>query len=160
MGEDNSLNVAINADGSGDVEWQDLLKSERESQEELVVKKQIRTHRRKLVRNALGSLSERERLVLFERRLKDAPTTLQVLSNCLGISRERVRQIEVKAFEKLSKAVQNAALNPGLVSTIWYSAGSISLYVLGAATNFTEFILYEIDSLGGYMHNRLWASYN
>ena len=66
--------------------------------------------RRALLKQAMKGLSERERHILDERRLKDEPTTLEDLSKKYGISRERVRQIEVRAFEKIQKAMRNAAL--------------------------------------------------
>ena len=70
--------------------------------------------RKRLLVNAMKQLNERERHILTERRLKDEPTTLEDLSRVYGISRERVRQIEVRAFEKLQKAIRNAALEERL----------------------------------------------
>ena len=70
--------------------------------------------RRDLLRAALTHLTERERDILAERRLKDEPTTLEDLSQRYGISRERVRQIEVRAFEKLQRAIKSAALERDL----------------------------------------------
>ena len=67
--------------------------------------------RRQLLAGALRTLSERERQILSERRLQDTPTTLESLSQRYGISRERVRQIEVRAFEKLQKSVRNAIID-------------------------------------------------
>ena len=64
------------------------------------------------------TLKERERYILTERRLKDEPTTLEDLSKVFGISRERVRQVEVRAFEKLQKAIRNAAVEQRLAATI------------------------------------------
>ena len=71
---------------------------------------------RKLLNDAMGGLNERERHILSERRLRDNPTTLEDLSQRYNISRERVRQIEVRAFEKLQKAIKNAAIDARLGS--------------------------------------------
>ena len=98
---DNSLNSPIRADSEG--EWQDWLVDEGESQEQELAEREDMTNRRDLLNGALRSLNERERHILVERRLKDEPTTLEELSQQYNISRERVRQIEVRAFEKLQK---------------------------------------------------------
>ncbi len=111
---DHSLNAPLRADGEG--EWQDWLVDEQESQETQLADRQELTKRRKLLRDALGTLNDRERHILTERRLRDNPTTLEELSQEYGISRERVRQIEVRAFEKLQKAIRNAAVEERLAS--------------------------------------------
>ncbi|WP_376094632.1 RNA polymerase sigma factor RpoH [Roseomonas sp. CCTCC AB2023176] len=98
---DNSLNAPIRADSEG--EWQDWLVDDTESQESELAEREDMSNRRHLLDNALKSLNERERHILIERRLKDEPTTLEELSQQYNISRERVRQIEVRAFEKLQK---------------------------------------------------------
>ncbi|MBP0443575.1 RNA polymerase sigma factor RpoH [Roseomonas sp. SSH11] len=98
---DNSLNSPIRADSEG--EWQDWLVDEGESQEEELAEREDMSNRRDLLNGALRSLNDRERHILIERRLKDEPTTLEELSQQYNISRERVRQIEVRAFEKLQK---------------------------------------------------------
>ncbi|WP_426958103.1 RNA polymerase sigma factor RpoH [Muricoccus radiodurans] len=98
---DNSLNAPIRADSEG--EWQDWLVDESESQESELADREDMSNRRTLLDNALKSLNDRERHILIERRLKDEPTTLEELSQQYNISRERVRQIEVRAFEKLQK---------------------------------------------------------
>ena len=72
------------------------------------------TKRRKLLTEAMTQLNDRERHIITERRLKDDPTTLEDLSQQYGISRERVRQIEVRAFDKLQKAIRNAAMEQRL----------------------------------------------
>ena len=100
---DNSLNAPVRADSEG--EWQDWLVDESESQETEIADRQELTGRRALLANALKTLNERERHILIERRLKDNATTLEDLSQQYAISRERVRQIEVRAFEKLQKAM-------------------------------------------------------
>ncbi|WP_343560184.1 RNA polymerase sigma factor RpoH [Kiloniella sp. b19] len=109
---DNSLNAPLRQDGDG--EWQDWLVDESESQEQVLAENEELTKRRALLQNAMKSLNEREQHILSERRLKEDPTTLEDLSQEYGISRERVRQIEVRAFEKLQKAIRNAAIEQNL----------------------------------------------
>ena len=109
---DHSLNAPLRVDGEG--EWQDWLVDEGESQEEQLAESEELGQRRKLLSLGMESLNERERHILNERRLKDSPTTLEDLSQEYGISRERVRQIEVRAFEKLQKAMRNAAIEQRL----------------------------------------------
>jgi len=100
---DHSLNAPVRADSEG--EWQDWLVDEGESQETAFAEQEEMSGRKALLANALKTLNERERHILIERRLKDNPTTLEDLSQQYAISRERVRQIEVRAFEKLQKAM-------------------------------------------------------
>jgi RNA polymerase sigma-32 factor len=100
---DHSLNAPVRTDSEG--EWQDWLVDESESQETAIADREELTGRKALLANALKTLNERERHILIERRLKDNPTTLEDLSQQYNISRERVRQIEVRAFEKLQKAM-------------------------------------------------------
>ncbi len=100
---DHSLNAPVRADSEG--EWQDWLVDESDSQESELAEREEMSGRKTLLTGALKSLNERERHILIERRLKDNPTTLEDLSQQYGISRERVRQIEVRAFEKLQKAM-------------------------------------------------------
>ena len=102
-----SLNAPLLEVSEG--EWIDWLEDESASQETLVVERQEFSHRHKMLTGALKCLTDRERHILTERRLKDEPMTLQDLSDVYGISRERVRQIEVRAFEKLQKAVRDKA---------------------------------------------------
>jgi RNA polymerase sigma-32 factor len=109
---DHSLNAPLKIDGDG--EWQDWLVDETESQEIALAERQELTKRRNLLGQAMKGLNQRERHILTERRLKDEPTTLEDLSKEYGISRERVRQIEVRAFEKLQKAIRNAAMDQRL----------------------------------------------
>lgn len=101
---DNSLNAPIKMDGEG--EWQDWLVDDSESQETEMAEREELTGRKALLATALKTLSERERHILIERRLKDNPTTLEDLSQQYDVSRERVRQIEVRAFEKLQKSMK------------------------------------------------------
>lgn len=110
---DHSLNAPLRVDGEG--EWQDWLEDERANQEIVLADQEESGKRRKLLATAMKGLNERERDILAERRLRDNPTTLEDLSQKYGISRERVRQIEVRAFEKLQKAVRNAALDQKLL---------------------------------------------
>ncbi|HEY9234255.1 MULTISPECIES: RNA polymerase sigma factor RpoH [Phenylobacterium] len=113
-GPDASLNAPLRVDGES--EWQDWLEDETAvSQESYVAENQERTQRMTLMEAALSELSDRERHILTERRLKDSPTTLEELAAEYGVSRERVRQIEVRAFEKLQKSVTAAARDKNLV---------------------------------------------
>ena len=109
---DHSLNAPLRDDSDG--EWQDWLVDDSESQEHMLAEKEELNNRRQLLADAMKSLNERERHILTERRLKDGPTTLEQLSQVYGISRERVRQIEVRAFEKLQKAMKNAVIEQRL----------------------------------------------
>lgn len=103
---DHSLNAPIKMSSDGDSEWMDWLADERESHDVHLAEVDEINKRRSLLDEAMSCLSERERIVIQERRLKEDPLTLEVLSQKLNISRERVRQIEVKAFERLQKAVK------------------------------------------------------
>ncbi|MEX2631073.1 MAG: RNA polymerase sigma factor RpoH [Tistlia sp.] len=111
---DHSLNAPLRQDGDG--EWQDWLVDDHENQETLFADREELDQRRALLEGAMGSLNERERHILTERRLKENPTTLEDLSQVYGISRERVRQIEVRAFEKLQRAIKNAAIQGRLAT--------------------------------------------
>jgi len=101
---DHSLNAPVRSDSEG--EWQDWLVDETESQETAIGDREELSGRKAVLSSALQTLNDRERHILIERRLKDNPTTLEELSQQYGISRERVRQIEVRAFEKLQKAMK------------------------------------------------------
>ena len=103
-GADHSLNVPLRIDS--ETQWQDWLVDETASQETAVVEADEFDHRRSLLHRAMGVLNERERHILTERRLREEPTTLEELSASYNISRERVRQIEVRAFEKLQRAMK------------------------------------------------------
>ena len=104
---DSSLNTQIRADSDG--EWQDWLVDDSESQEDILADNEEASLRRGLLTDALAKLTDRERRVFEARRLQDDPATLEDLSQEFGVSRERIRQIEVRAFEKVQKAVKNAA---------------------------------------------------
>ena len=104
MSGDASLNAPIRQEGEGG-EWQDWLVDDSSSQESLLVESEESDNRLDALRQALGVLNERERRIFEARRLLDEPVTLEELSAEFSISRERVRQIEVRAFEKVQKAV-------------------------------------------------------
>ena len=113
-GPDASLNAPLRADGES--EWQDWLADENTpSQEAVLADSEERSIRMSLLETAMTELSDRERHILTERRLKDEPTTLEELAAQYGVSRERVRQIEVRAFEKLQKSMKAAAEAKNLV---------------------------------------------
>ena len=109
MGGDSSLNSPLRADADGDGEWQDWLVDDKDSQETILVENQESEMRTGLLGDALSKLNDRERRVIEARKLQDEPATLDDLSKEFNVSRERIRQIEVRAFEKLQKAVKNAA---------------------------------------------------
>ena len=111
-GSDQSLNAPVRAEGEG--EWQDWLVDDQETQENRLGEDQELGRRRRLLADAMEHLNTRERHILTERRLKDEPSTLEELSHQYGISRERVRQIEVRAFEKLQRAIRNAVIEEGM----------------------------------------------
>ncbi len=104
---DHSLNAPLQAGGDG--EWMDWLVDEKQNQEDALGDSEELESRRELLSEAMEILNARERHILVERRLSDNPKTLEDLSKEYGISRERVRQIEVRAFEKIQKAVRSAA---------------------------------------------------
>ena len=106
LGGDASLNVPIRGDGNNG-EWQDRLADESESQETVLAESEEFENRRKALSLALDTLNNREHRILRARRLADDPITLEELAGEFGISRERVRQIEVRAFEKVQKVVRN-----------------------------------------------------
>jgi RNA polymerase sigma-32 factor len=103
LGGDASLNAPLRVDGDG--EWQDWLVDDVDSIENRLVENEELDNRRKVLSQALGTLSERERRIFEARRLADDPATLESLAEEFGVSRERVRQIEVRAFEKVQEFV-------------------------------------------------------
>jgi RNA polymerase sigma-32 factor len=116
-GGDASLNAPIAGDGES--QWQDWLADDNGvSQETELAENQEFGERMVLLNAAMEGLSERERHIIMERRLKDDPATLEDLSREYGVSRERVRQIEVRAFEKLQKAMKAQAIEKGLVEAV------------------------------------------
>ncbi|WP_438730815.1 RNA polymerase sigma factor RpoH [Parasphingorhabdus sp. DH2-15] len=107
MGGDASLNVPMHDDGEG--QWMDWLRDDTPLQDENVANAQEAEVRHEMLGEAMQSLNEREQHILAERRLSDSPKTLEELSQVYSVSRERVRQIEVRAFEKLQKAMLRIA---------------------------------------------------
>lgn len=104
-GGDSSLNTKINADGESDAEWQDWLEDEAADHVEKFESKEELDLRRVLLVKAMSDLTEREKEIISSRQLSDEPKTLEELSRVFKVSRERVRQIEVKAFEKLREKI-------------------------------------------------------
>jgi len=104
---DASLNAPVRAESEG--EWQDWLVDDSETQEDTLVENEEKKLRLDLLTEALDKLTDRERRVFAARRMQEEPATLEDLSQEFGVSRERIRQIEVRAFEKVQKAVKNSA---------------------------------------------------
>ncbi len=109
MGGDGSLNVSMRGAEESSGEWQDWLQDERPLQDETTAEAEEAQVRHEMLVEAMDSLNEREKHILTERRLTDNPQTLEELSQVYDVSRERIRQIEVRAFEKLQKAMQRIA---------------------------------------------------
>ena len=108
-GNDRSLNVPLSRDGEGSGEWQDWLEDDSEDQETTFAEHEEFSARKRLMLEAMQGLNEREQRILQARRLAEPPLTLEDLASEFGVSRERIRQIEVRAFEKLQKAVRDKA---------------------------------------------------
>ena len=106
-GGDQSLNAPTRQDG--EAEWQDWLIDDSDTQDIVIAEADELDHRRSMLEAAMQTLTERERHIFTERRLRDDPVTLEDLSRDFGVSRERVRQIEVRAFEKVQRAIRNLA---------------------------------------------------
>jgi RNA polymerase sigma-32 factor len=109
MGGDTSLNAPLKSSEDGEGQWQDFLVSEAPLQDELIAEDEENRVRHDLLLTALESLNDREKHILTERRLADDPKTLEELSQVYGVSRERIRQIEVRAFDKLQSALLRLA---------------------------------------------------
>jgi RNA polymerase sigma-32 factor len=107
MGGDTSLNVPMREDGEG--QWQDWLVDDEPLHDQTIANEQEADVRREMLMEAMGELNEREQHILTERKLTDDPQTLEELSQVYGVSRERIRQIEVRAFEKIQKAMMRIA---------------------------------------------------
>jgi len=116
MGGDTSLNVSMREDGDG--QWQDWLVDSEPLQDERFADAQEADVRHQLLVEAMGSLNDREKHILTERRLIEEPKTLEELSQEYNVSRERVRQIEVRAFEKLQKAMLRIAGDKRLLAAV------------------------------------------
>ncbi|MCM8730097.1 RNA polymerase sigma factor RpoH [Hephaestia sp. GCM10023244] len=114
MGGDTSLNVPMREDGEG--QWQDWLADDSPLQDQIVADAQEADVRHEMLVSAMDNLNDREKHILTERRLTDDPKTLEELSQVYGVSRERVRQIEVRAFEKLQKAMMRLAGEKRLIT--------------------------------------------
>ena len=113
LGGDASLNVPLREEGEG--QWMDILQDEKPLQDEIVAEAEEKTVRHGMLVEALDTLNDRERDILTERRLTEDPKTLEELSQVYNVSRERVRQIEVRAFEKLQKAMNRIATDKRLL---------------------------------------------
>ncbi|MGP1353999.1 MAG: RNA polymerase sigma factor RpoH, partial [Parasphingopyxis sp.] len=109
MGGDTSLNVPMRGDEEGSSQWQDWLVDEEPLHDQTIAEEQEADVRREMLMEAMGELNEREQHILTERKLTDDPQTLEELSQVYGVSRERIRQIEVRAFEKVQKAMMRIA---------------------------------------------------
>ncbi len=117
-GGDASLNAQVRGDGDGTAEWQDWLEDEEADQATALADRDELENRHELLIEAMQGLNERERHILTERRLKDEPVTLEGLSQEYNVSRERIRQIEVRAFEKLQKKMRELAADRGMVQAV------------------------------------------
>ncbi|HKL68814.1 RNA polymerase sigma factor RpoH [Salibaculum sp.] len=114
-GSDASLNATVGQEGEGSMQWQDWLEDEGANQAEDYAEKDELDARRELLAEAMDVLNERERDILMQRRLAEETVTLEDLSSKYDVSRERIRQIEVRAFEKLQKKMQQLARERGIV---------------------------------------------
>ncbi|MFN6952002.1 MAG: RNA polymerase sigma factor RpoH [Albidovulum sp.] len=114
-GSDASLNATIGSDGEGAAQWQDWLEDEDADQATDFAEKDELGVRRELLEKAMAVLNDREKDVLIQRRLRDEPVTLEDLSEQYGVSRERIRQIEVRAFEKLQNEMRKLAKDKGML---------------------------------------------
>ncbi len=116
-GGDASLNATISADGEGAAQWQDWLEDEDADQATDYAERDELEIRREMMAQAMSVLNEREQDILTQRRLMDSPVTLEELSAQYGVSRERIRQNEVRAFEKLQGKMKSLAKEKGLLET-------------------------------------------
>jgi len=115
-GGDASLNAMIGSDGDGSTQWQDWLEDEGADQAGEYEERDEMQQRLALMKQAMDVLNDRERDILTQRRLKDQPVTLEDLSGVYDVSRERIRQIEVRAFEKLQKRMRDLAKEQGMLT--------------------------------------------
>ena len=114
-GSDASLNATVGSDGEGATQWQDWLEDEDSDQAGAYEERDELDARRALLVQAMAVLNEREKDILMQRRLAETPVTLEELSESYGVSRERIRQIEVRAFEKLQARMRELAKGKGMV---------------------------------------------
>jgi RNA polymerase sigma-32 factor len=117
-GGDASLNATVGSDGEGTMQWQDWLEDESADQAGDYEERDELESRRELLAEAMDVLNDREKDILVQRRLQDTPITLEDLSGQYSVSRERIRQIEVRAFEKLQKKMQTLAKDRGMLATV------------------------------------------
>ena len=117
LGGDHSLNSKISRHDGEEAEWQDMLRDEAENQEAQYVKQEEKSIRNKMMIEALNLLKAREKDIIIKRRLTDTPKTLEELSQEYKVSRERVRQIETRAFEKLQEAMKLKAHEMKLIDS-------------------------------------------
>ncbi len=115
-GGDASLNAQIGSDGEGSTEWQDWLEDEDADQASDYAERDELESRRALLTEAMADLNDREKDILMKRKLQDNPVTLEDLSTEYSVSRERIRQIEVRAFEKLQTKMRDLAVERGLLT--------------------------------------------
>ena len=116
MGGDASLNVSLSDDGES-MQWQDTLEDDGPLHDEEIANAQEADVRHNMLNEAMDALNDREQHILRERRLSEDPKTLEDLSKVYEVSRERIRQIEVRAFEKLQKRMRELAKEKGLLAT-------------------------------------------
>ncbi|HBM59510.1 MAG TPA: RNA polymerase factor sigma-32, partial [Citreicella sp.] len=116
-GGDASLNATVGSEGEGTMQWQDWLEDEGADQAGDYAERNEMEARRALLEQAMDVLNERERDILTQRRLAEQPVTLEDLSSVYDVSRERIRQIEVRAFEKLQKRMRDLAAEQGMMAT-------------------------------------------
>ena len=115
-GGDASLNAMVGGEDDGSAQWQDWLEDEDADQAGDYAERDEMESRRELLAEAMGVLNDRERDILMQRRLSDETITLEDLSKQYDVSRERIRQIEVRAFEKLQKRMQELARAKGMIA--------------------------------------------
>jgi RNA polymerase sigma-32 factor len=116
-GGDASLNATVGSEGEGTMQWQDWLEDEDADQAGDYAERDELETRREMLAEALDVLNEREKDILTQRRLSDETITLEDLSSQYGVSRERIRQIEVRAFEKLQQRMRELAREKGMMAT-------------------------------------------
>ena len=114
-GGDASLNAMVGNDGDGGTQWQDWLEDEDSDQAGAYAERNELDARREMLLQAMAVLNDREKDILVQRRLADTPVTLEQLSESYGVSRERIRQIEVRAFEKLQDRMRELARGKGML---------------------------------------------
>ena len=116
-GGDASLNATVGSEGEGTMQWQDWLEDEDADQAADYEARDELEARRELLAESLSVLNDREKDILTQRRLSDKPVTLEDLSGQYNVSRERIRQIEVRAFEKLQKKMRDLAKEKGMLAS-------------------------------------------